>query len=75
FNPISTIEFYIPQIIHVNLKVFDLLGNEVAELINKEKSAGRHKIDFDASGLSSGIYFYQLKAGNYIQTRKMMVIK
>jgi hypothetical protein len=57
------------------LKIYDVLGNEIATLVNEEKSAGIHKFDFNASHLSSGIYYYQLKAGDFIQTRKMVLIK
>lgn len=62
-------------IAHVNLKVYDVLGNEVATLVNEEKSAGEYEIEFNASGLTSGIYFYQLKAGAFTQTEKMLLIK
>jgi hypothetical protein len=55
--------------------VFDVLGKEVMILVNEEKSAGYYKVEFNASLLTSGIYFYQLKAGNYIETKKMIFIK
>ena len=60
---------------NVQLKVYDVLGNEVAVLVNEEKTAGSYEIDFDGDGFTSGIYFYQLKAGNFIQTKKMILIK
>ena len=59
----------------VNLKVFDILGNEVATLVNEEKPAGSYQVKFDGSKLANGIYFYQLKVGDFVQTRKMMLLK
>jgi hypothetical protein len=75
FNPITTISFSIPQSQDVELKVFDLLGNEVATLINEYKQAGEHKVEFDGGKLTSGIYFYRLKAGGFIQTKKLILLK
>jgi len=60
---------------NVQLKVYDVLGNEVAILVNEEKTAGSYEIDFYSEGFTSGIYFYQLKAGNFIKTKKMILIK
>jgi hypothetical protein len=57
------------------MKVFDILGNEVITLVNEDKPAGYFEIEFDASGLSSGIYFYTLIAGKYIETKKMILMK
>ena len=59
----------------MQLKVYDVLGNEVATLVNEEKPAGSYEVDFNASQLSSGIYLYKLTAGNFIQTRKMILVK
>ncbi len=75
FNPTTTIEFALPQSGEVKLKVFDMLGREVATLIDDRKNAGRHKVQFDASSLSSGVYFYRLKAGDKAQINKMTLIK
>jgi parallel beta-helix repeat protein len=83
FNPSTTIRYSIPFVIAsaakqsqlVTLKVYDVLGNEIATLVHEEKSAGEHSIVFDASSLSSGIYFYQLKAGSLITTKPMVLIK
>jgi len=75
FNPSTRISFSISQQTHVSLKVYDVLGREVAELVNKEMSAGFYKVDFDASNLSSGIYFYSLKANEFFKTRKMLLVK
>jgi hypothetical protein len=59
----------------VSLKVFNLLGEEVANLVNAEMTAGNYEVDFKATGFSSGIYFYTLKAGNFISTKKMILLK
>jgi hypothetical protein len=75
FNPATSIKYTVGEREFVSLKVFDLLGNEVVVLINEEKSAGEYKIDFDASHLSGGVYFYQLKAGNFAETKKMLLLK
>ena len=75
FNPTTTIQYSIPQRSNVTLKVYDLLGNEVAALVNEEKERGVYTVNFDASQLSSGIYFYRLQAGSFVQTKKMILIK
>ncbi len=75
FNPTTKISFSIPESGIVNLKIYDLLGGEVAELINSEMKTGNHSINFDASNLSSGMYFYKIETGSYSQTRKMMLLK
>jgi hypothetical protein len=59
----------------VQLKVYDVLGNEVATLVNEEKPAGSYEVDFDASQLSSGIYFYKLQEGSFFETKKMLLLK
>lgn len=75
FNPSTIIQFSVPQTEFVSLKVFDVLGNEVANLINREVAAGTYNFNFNANSLSSGIYFYQLTTGNYYETKKMNLIK
>ena len=75
FNPVTTIQYSIPQRSSVTLKVFDVLGNEVATLVNEYREAGRYEIEFDATGLASGIYFYKLQAGNYVETKKMILMR
>ncbi len=75
FNPVTTIAFSIPQSQHVELKVYDILGNEIAILVNNFMNIGRHEVEFNGSDLSSGIYFYRLKAGGVIQTKKLVLIK
>jgi hypothetical protein len=75
FNPITTISFVIGHSSFATLKVFDVNGKEIATLVSKELPAGEYKRTFDASNLPSGIYFYQLKAGNFTQTKKMTLLK
>lgn len=75
FNPISIITYEIPEKTPVTLKVFDILGNEIAVMVDEVKSAGRYKIKFDGQKLSSGVYIYQLKTNSRIQTRKMILTK
>lgn len=81
FNPSTNIRFRIPASTaggsdfgFVSLKVFDILGNEVATLVNEEKKPGNYKVEFDGSNLSSGVYFYQLTASSFIQTKKMILL-
>jgi hypothetical protein len=75
FNPSTTISYSIPTSEFVTLKVFDVLGNEVATFANEEKTSGSYEVEFDASGLASGIYFYQLKAGSFVETKRMVLLK
>ncbi|MFO7523942.1 MAG: T9SS type A sorting domain-containing protein, partial [Ignavibacteriaceae bacterium] len=65
----------IPQSSFVTLKVYDIIGNEIATLVNEEKAAGRYDINFDASNQSSGVYLYSITAGNYNEVKKMTLIK
>ncbi len=75
FNPTTIINFQITEPDFVTLKVFDVLGKEVATLVNEEKSAGIYEEDFNGAKLSSGIYFYQLHSGNFVETKKMIFLK
>ncbi|MFZ1517136.1 MAG: T9SS type A sorting domain-containing protein [Ignavibacteriaceae bacterium] len=75
FNPSTKISWQSPVSGNQTLKVYDVLGNEVATLVNEFKNAGMYEVDFDASTLSSGVYFYQLKAGEFLETRKMVLLK
>jgi|WetSurMetagenome_2_1015567.scaffolds.fasta_scaffold02899_2 hypothetical protein len=75
FNPSTTIRFQVPNSSFVNLKVYDVLGNEVATLVSEEKPAGSYEVKFDAAGLSSGIYFYKFQAGSLVETKKMILLK
>jgi plastocyanin len=75
FNPSTNIKFRISDHGFVTLKVFNILGDEVASLVNEEKSAGAYNINFDATGLSSGLYLYKLQSGSFVETKKMILIK
>ena len=75
FNPATQINFSIPKQSVVTLKIYDVLGKEVATLINESKAAGFYTVDFNASSLSSGAYFYRLEAGNFTDIKRMMLIK
>ncbi|HRN27815.1 MAG TPA: T9SS type A sorting domain-containing protein [Ignavibacteriaceae bacterium] len=75
FNPTTTISFSIPKEEFISLKVFNSLGEEVADLINDTKPAGNYSLEFSGSSLSSGIYFYKLQSGSYNQTKKMILLK
>jgi len=75
FNPSTIITWQSPVSSHQTLKIYDILGNEVATLVNEYKSAGNYEVEFDASKLSSGIYLYKLQAGEFISTKKMILIK
>ncbi|MCB0749781.1 MAG: T9SS type A sorting domain-containing protein [Ignavibacteriae bacterium] len=75
FNPSTKINFSIPLNGLVKLTVYDMLGKEVKTLVNGNKSAGTYSVDFNASGLPSGVYFYKLTAGEFSEVRKMMLLK
>ena len=75
FNPSTTIKFYLPKSAFVTLKIFDILGKEITTLVNEKKSSGEYTINWNAEGLSSGIYLYKLKAGEFVETRKLVLQK
>jgi len=75
FNPSTTISYQLPAVSHVALKVYDALGREVATLVNEVKWAGSYEVKFDASNLPSGVYFYRLTAGNFVATKKLLLVK
>lgn len=75
FNPVTSIQYVIASRQFVQLIVYDVLGNEIATLVNEEKPFGVYNVQFAMNNLSSGIYFYQLKAGDFIQTKKLVLIK
>jgi hypothetical protein len=75
FNPSTTISYDLPTRSHVTLKIFNLLGQEVATLVNGEVEAGRHQMQWNARGLSSGVYFYRLQAGKFVETRKLILLR
>jgi hypothetical protein len=75
FNPVTSIKYAISDKQFVQLKIFDVIGNEVATLVDREQPAGNYEIVFDASRFSSGVYFYKITAGNFIETKKMVLLK
>lgn len=75
FNPTTRITFNIPQKSKVTLKVYDILGNEVMELVNNELEKGMHSVNFNASNLASGVYLYTLRAGKFVESKKMLLVK
>ena len=75
FNPTTTIDYFIPAAQNVKLKVYNLLGKKVAELVNGNQRAGMHKINFDGSKLVSGQYFYKIETKGFSKVRKMLLVK
>jgi len=75
FNPSTTIRYAIPEASFASIKVYDVLGNEVVTLVNEEKSVGSYEVNFNSNGLSSGIYFYTINAGSFVETKKMILMK
>jgi hypothetical protein len=75
FNPLTKIEYSIPTHSYVTMKVFDLLGREVIDLVNAEKESGYYEIEFNASDIPSGIYFYEMRTESFVQTRKLILLK
>jgi len=75
FNPSTIISWQLPVSSNVTLKIYDVLGNEVATIVNEELTAGKHEAVFDAAHYSSGIYFYEIQAGEFIETKKMLLVK
>ena len=75
FNPSTAIEFSLPVNSNVTLTIYNLLGQVVTTLVNEDKPAGTYSVEFNATSLPSGIYFYKLEAGNFIQTKKMVLLK
>ena len=75
FNPTTTIKYALPKASDVHLTLYNLRGEEVARLVDKEQHAGYHEVKWDANNFASGIYFYRLQAGDFVQTRKMVLFK
>jgi hypothetical protein len=75
FNPSTKIKYSVPQTSQVQIKVFDVLGKEIETLVSEEKPAGNYELNWNAVNLSSGVYFYQIKAGDFISTKKMILLK
>ncbi|MBI1932092.1 MAG: T9SS type A sorting domain-containing protein [Ignavibacteriales bacterium] len=75
FNPETKISYSIAENSNVTLKVYNILGSEIATLVNKKQNSGNYEVSFNAVNISSGIYFYTLQSGNYTQTKKMVLVK
>ncbi len=75
FNPVTTIQFTVPEKDYVTIKVFDIMGREVTTLVNEHKASGEYKVEFNASDLPSGIYYYRMQAGDFISSRKLILLK
>ena len=75
FNPTTTIHYSVGTYGHTSLRVFDVLGREVAILVNEAKPAGSYEVTFDASSLASGMYFYRLEAGAFREVKKLILLK
>ncbi len=75
FNPTTNIKYQIPELSYVTLKVYDVLGSEVAILVSEEKQVGSYEVEFDATTLPSEVYFYRLQAGSFVETKKMVLLK
>ena len=75
FNPTTVIKYSLPEVTNVKLKVYDMLGREIKTLVNQEQSAGVYNVEFNASNLSSGVYFYRIEAGNFVASKKLLLLK
>jgi len=75
FNPSTKIDFQISMKEHVTLKIYDMLGREIATLVDEQKPAGKYSIRFDAGTLADGVYFYRIIAGNFVGTKKLILLK
>ena len=75
FNPTTTIKYQIQELSFVTIKVYDLLGNEIETLVNEQKPTGSYEITWYEEQLTSGVYFYRLQAGSFVETKKMVLMK
>jgi hypothetical protein len=75
FNPSTTIKYELPKSSEIRLSVFDILGREVPVLVNERREAGVHEVKFDGSSFASGVYFYRLQAGDFVSTKRMLILK
>jgi len=75
FNPSTTFKYEIPKESYITLKVYDILGREVTTLVNEQQRAGYYEIDWNAVNNSSGVYFYKIQAGDYVDTKKMILLR
>ena len=75
FNPSTIIEYTLPMESHVNIKVYDIIGREIATLVNEEKTPGTYSVNFNASKFASGFYLYRMQAGSFVETKKLILMK
>ena len=75
FNPTTLISYQLPVASNVRLVVYDIIGREVAVLVNERKATGSYEVKFDASGLATGVYIYRMQAGMYVQTKKLLLLR
>jgi hypothetical protein len=75
FNPNTTIKFELPTSSHVSLTVYDILGREASVLVNEKREAGAYEVKFDGSNLASGVYFYRIQAGSFVQTKRLLLLR
>ena len=75
FNPSTTIKYSLPKNSYVSLKIYDVLGKEVTVLVDEEKAVGNYKVEFNANNLSSGVYFYRIQAGEFVDIKKLVLMK
>jgi hypothetical protein len=75
FNPSTTIKYELPRASQVTLSVYDILGREVSVLVNERKDAGVYEVKFDGANYASGVYFYRLQAGDFVQSKRLLLLK
>ena len=75
FNPSTAMRYEVPSTSHVTLTVFDMLGREVSVLVNDRREAGVYQVKFDGSNLASGMYFYRLRAGSFVATKRLLLLR
>jgi hypothetical protein len=75
FNPVTMITYQLPMINDVDLSIYNILGQKVATLVNERQQAGRYRVEWDASGFASGVYYYRLEAGEFVDIRKMILLR
>ena len=75
FNPLTTLEFSVPMRSRVTVRLYDVTGREVMTLVDEDLDPGRHQVVMDAEGLSSGVYYYRMRAGRFVESRKLVLLK
>jgi len=75
FNPSTTINYSVPKLGLITINVYNVLGQELATLVNEEKPVGNYKVEFNANKLATGIYYYRIQAGSFVETKKMVLLK